>query len=101
MYIYIPHNDGHNEKAGEIPDLRKRAGLHKIVADGDEGAIIEQRNEHQHQHWQLEESRPRLALLSKICCFADGQHNVAPRHDHIGLVVVNTEELIVFFDVTR
>ncbi len=41
------------EKAGFDAD---RTGLDDVVADGDEGAVVEQRDEHKHENGQLGEA---------------------------------------------
>lgn len=42
----------------EIPLIRPRVGYDIVIADGDEGAVVEESDQHQHEHWQLEEGWP-------------------------------------------
>mmetsp|Transcript_92524 Transcript_92524/g.138631 ORF Transcript_92524/g.138631 Transcript_92524/m.138631 type:complete len:268 (-) Transcript_92524:158-961(-) len=80
----------HAEDEGQVPALRGLGRSHLVVADGDQGAVVEEGDEHQHQHRQLEVLGPRLAHLMLVACLAsarivalrglaaDRQHDVAP-----------------------
>ena len=52
----------------EIPLVWAGVGDDIVIANGDEGAIVEERDEHQHEDWQLEECRP-LRSITDIACF--------------------------------
>ena len=59
----------------EIPFVRSGIWDDIVIANGYEGAIIEECDEHQHQDWQLEECRPlhsttMLSALSTRLCSA-------------------------------
>mmetsp|Transcript_92525 Transcript_92525/g.138635 ORF Transcript_92525/g.138635 Transcript_92525/m.138635 type:complete len:268 (-) Transcript_92525:158-961(-) len=81
---------GDTEDEGQVPALRGLRRHHLVVADGDQGAVVEEGDEHQHQHRQLEVLGPRLAHLMLVACLAsarivalrglaaDRQHDVAP-----------------------
>lgn len=51
-----------NAQQSRNAEKRGRVG-YPVVADGDERAVVEERDEHQHQHRELEELGPRLAHL--------------------------------------
>lgn len=51
----------------EIPLVRAGVGDNIVIADGDEGAIVEERDEHQHEYWQLEERRPLRSNTHHAC----------------------------------
>ena len=42
----------------QVPLVRPRVGDDVVIPDGDEGAVVEERDQHQHEHRQLEEGRP-------------------------------------------
>lgn len=53
----------------EVPFVRAGVGDDIVVADGDERAVIEQRDQHQHQHRQLEEAGPLDPQHTRISIF--------------------------------
>ena len=61
------HDDGDNEEAHEVLLLRNRRGSNDVVTDGNECAVIEERDKHQ-QGAEKKEVGPRFArdLLMKI-----------------------------------
>lgn len=49
-----------NQFGGTYVLVGRRGGHHVVIADGDERAVVKQRDEHEHQDGHVEESRPRL-----------------------------------------
>ncbi len=58
------HHGRDDEEAGKVPLLRDGVGNDVVVSNGYKGAVIEQGDEHEHEHGQLEKCRPRLADMS-------------------------------------
>ena len=63
-----PMTIGDNDETHDVPLLRNRQGLNDVVNDGNECAVIEERDKHQHEHREQQEVGPRFArdLLMKI-----------------------------------
>jgi 3-deoxy-D-manno-octulosonic acid (KDO) 8-phosphate synthase len=59
---YTAHYRRDDEKAHQVPLLGDRIGSDDVVAHGDERSVSEERDEHEHQHRQLEEGGPRVAF---------------------------------------
>jgi hypothetical protein len=58
------HHGCDDEEADKIPLLRDGAGNDVVVSNGYKGTVIEQGDEHEHEHGQLKKCRPRLADMS-------------------------------------
>jgi len=50
--------DGHNEDDGDDPAFRVLGGNSVVVSDGDEGAVVDEGDNHQEDHREGEESWP-------------------------------------------
>ena len=52
-----PMTIGDNDETHDVPLLRNRQGLNDVVNDGNECAVIEERDKHQHEHRELEKKK--------------------------------------------
>ena len=70
------NNSSDRKKNWQVPDVWVLRWLHIVVTNGNKSAVVQQRDEHQHQHGKLKKCGPLVVSLKTGVRFPTVRHEL-------------------------